>query len=66
MKELGHPSGPAEKQNGVDEVHPIQKEDSYITLTGHRAGEAAIVYDHGADIEALMPKLWDSDYYTES
>ncbi|CAI9759304.1 unnamed protein product [Fraxinus pennsylvanica] len=39
--------------------------DSYITLTGHRAGEAAIVYEHGADIEALMPKLRHSDYYTE-
>ena len=27
-------------------------------------GEAAIVYEHGVDIEALMPKLWHSDYYT--
>ncbi|KAK6923288.1 Nuclear pore complex protein Nup98-Nup96-like, autopeptidase S59 domain, partial [Dillenia turbinata] len=41
-----------------------EKRDSYITLSGHRAGEAAIVYEHGADIEALMPKLKHSDYYT--
>ncbi|XP_074311218.1 nuclear pore complex protein NUP98A-like isoform X3 [Silene latifolia] len=44
---------------------PNQKGDSYITLSGHRAGEAAIVYEHGADIEATMPKLRHSDYYTE-
>lgn len=43
----------------------MQKGGSSITLTGHRAGEAAIVYEHGADIEALMPKLRQSDYYTE-
>jgi hypothetical protein len=32
---------------------------------GHRAGEAAIAYEHGADIEALMPKLRHSDYFTD-
>ena len=53
-----------QKPNGVDD-HSIQKGDSYRTLSGHRAGEAAIVYEHGADIEALMPKLRRSDYYTE-
>lgn len=37
----------------------------YRTIGGHRAGEAAIVYEHGADIEALMPKLRHPDYYTE-
>ncbi|XVF47590.1 hypothetical protein PTKIN_Ptkin03bG0121900 [Pterospermum kingtungense] len=37
-----------------------------MTLSGRGAGEAAnIVYDHGADIEALMPKPRRSDYYTE-
>jgi nuclear pore complex protein Nup98-Nup96 len=36
----------------------------YKTLGGHRAGEAAIVYEHGADVEALMPKLQKSDYLT--
>jgi nuclear pore complex protein Nup98-Nup96 len=36
----------------------------YKTLGGHRAGEAAIVYEHGADVEALMPKLRKSDYFT--
>ncbi|KAL3651060.1 hypothetical protein CASFOL_007463 [Castilleja foliolosa] len=51
------------KTNGV---HDSEKGDnSYITLTGHRAGEAAIVYEHGAGIEALMPKLRHSDYFTE-
>ncbi|XP_043724099.1 nuclear pore complex protein NUP98A isoform X2 [Telopea speciosissima] len=53
------------KENGVHDDNSTQKGDSYITLTGHRAGEAAIVYEHGADIEALMPKLRHSDYYTE-
>lgn len=53
------------KPNGVHDDHSIQKGDSYMTLSGHRAGEAAIVYEHGADIEALMPKLRRSDYYTE-
>lgn len=55
---------PLQKQNGIHEDHG-QKGDSYITISGHRAGEAAIVYEHGADIEALMPKLRHSDYYTE-
>ncbi|KAL6543950.1 hypothetical protein OROGR_010447 [Orobanche gracilis] len=51
-----------QKANGV---HGGEKSESYITLTGHRAGEAAIVYEHGAGIEALMPKLRHSDYFTE-
>ncbi|KAH7655255.1 nuclear pore complex protein Nup98-Nup96 protein [Dioscorea alata] len=55
---------PSLKSNGVHENH-AQKDSSYITLSGHRAGEAAIVYEHGADIEALMPKLRHADYYTE-
>ncbi|XP_023742377.1 nuclear pore complex protein NUP98A [Lactuca sativa] len=57
-----------QKQNGIHHLHDDHsppKSDSYISLTGHRAGEAAIVYEHGADIEALMPKLRHSDYYTE-
>eukprot|EP00262_Sarcandra_glabra_P015275 TRINITY_DN466_c2_g1_i1.p1 TRINITY_DN466_c2_g1~~TRINITY_DN466_c2_g1_i1.p1 ORF type:complete len:1018 (+),score=232.75 TRINITY_DN466_c2_g1_i1:175-3228(+) len=59
---------PIQKPNGVHNDNPSQKgEDSssYITISGHRAGEAAIVYEHGAGIEALMPKLRHSDYYTE-
>ncbi|CAI9093331.1 OLC1v1028809C4 [Oldenlandia corymbosa var. corymbosa] len=36
-----------------------------VAPTGHRAGEAAIAYEHGPEIEALMPKLRHSDYYTE-
>ncbi|KAF8402371.1 hypothetical protein HHK36_013326 [Tetracentron sinense] len=64
-KEQNHSAKPSLKPNGIHDDHSAQKEDSYITLTGHRAGEAAIVYEHGADIEALMPKLRHSDYYTE-
>ncbi|KAK6146564.1 hypothetical protein DH2020_020433 [Rehmannia glutinosa] len=61
-KEQINPVKANQKTNGV---HDGEKGDSYITLTGHRAGEAAIVYEHGADIEALMPKLRHSDYFTE-
>ncbi|KAI4368002.1 hypothetical protein MLD38_016619 [Melastoma candidum] len=53
------------KPNGVTHDHPISKGASSISINGHRAGEAAIAYEHGADIEALMPKLRHSDYYTE-
>jgi len=52
------------RQNGVHEEHN-HRGNGYISISGHRAGEAAIVYEHGADIEALMPKLRHSDYYTE-
>ncbi|KAG5223103.1 nuclear pore complex protein [Salix suchowensis] len=54
-----------QKPNGVHDNNATRKEESYMTISGHRAGEAAIVYEHGADIEALMPKLRCSDYYTE-
>ncbi|XP_010240839.1 PREDICTED: nuclear pore complex protein NUP98A-like isoform X2 [Nelumbo nucifera] len=54
-----------QKPNGSHDDNNIERGESYITLTGHRAGEAAIVYEHGADIEALMPKLRHFDYYTE-
>ncbi|KAK4741264.1 hypothetical protein SAY87_024852 [Trapa incisa] len=53
-----------QKSNGLHEDF-AQKGDSHRTLTGNRAGEAAIAYEHGADIEALMPKLRHSEYYTE-
>ncbi|CAN1299460.1 Nuclear pore complex protein NUP98A [Linum perenne] len=52
----GKAKNPAENGNGNKE---------HVKLSGHRAGEAAIVYEHGADIEALMPKLRRADYYTE-
>ncbi|XWS38102.1 hypothetical protein CRYUN_Cryun19dG0101800 [Craigia yunnanensis] len=65
VKERIHPVRSNQKANGVHDDHSVQKEDSYMTLSGHRAGEAAIVYEHGADIEALMPKLRRSDFYTE-
>ncbi|KAK1565436.1 hypothetical protein Q3G72_026470 [Acer saccharum] len=65
VKERVHPIKINPKPNGVHDDHSVQKDDSYMTLSGHRAGEAAIVYEHGANIEALMPKLRRSDYYTE-
>ncbi|XP_042020495.1 nuclear pore complex protein NUP98A-like [Salvia splendens] len=64
-KEQANPVKGNQKANGVRDGLSTEKGDSYITLTGHRAGEAAIVYEHGAGIEALMPKLRHSDYYTE-
>ncbi|XP_022157427.1 nuclear pore complex protein NUP98A-like isoform X2 [Momordica charantia] len=64
-KDSVHPNKVNQKPNGVHEDHSAPKEDLYRTFGGHRAGEAAIVYEHGADIEALMPKLRHADYYTE-
>ncbi|KAI9081241.1 hypothetical protein K1719_036813 [Acacia pycnantha] len=64
VKEQGEPSGSEHTSNGIKEDHSLSKGNTYMTLSGHRAGEAAIVYEHGADIEALMPKLRQSDYYT--
>lgn len=65
VKEHTHPIKISQKPSSASDDSPIHKGDSYITLSGHRAGEAAIVYEHGADIEAMMPKLRHSDYYTE-
>ncbi|GAB2279776.1 hypothetical protein Dimus_014415 [Dionaea muscipula] len=56
---------PSQNNGTRDGVANPKGGDSYISLNGHRAGEAAIVYEHGADIEAMMPKLRHSDYYTE-
>nr|XP_010914821.1 nuclear pore complex protein NUP98A isoform X1 [Elaeis guineensis] len=47
------PSKPAQKANGIQDDHT------------QKGIQAAIVYEHGADIEALMPKLRHADYYTE-
>lgn len=52
------------KQNGLQVEH-THRGNGYISITGHRAGEAAVAYEHGADIEALMPKLRHSDYYIQ-
>ncbi|WOL06254.1 hypothetical protein Cni_G14986 [Canna indica] len=52
---------PLPKANGIDDH---KASDSYVKISGHRAGKAAIVYEHGADIEALMPKLRQDEYYT--
>ena len=35
------------------------------SISRDRNGEFAITYMHTIDIEALMPKLWHSDYYME-
>ncbi|XP_014523157.1 nuclear pore complex protein NUP98A [Vigna radiata var. radiata] len=64
VKEQGQHTATKPTSNGSNEDHSSQKADMYKTLSGHRAGEAAIVYEHGADVEALMPKLRRSDYYT--
>ncbi|CAN4114551.1 unnamed protein product [Withania somnifera] len=64
-KEDLHTAKLNQKPNGLHKGQHLRKGGSSITLTGHRAGEAAIVYEHGADIEALMPNLCYSDYYTE-
>ncbi|KAH7293405.1 hypothetical protein KP509_28G024900 [Ceratopteris richardii] len=50
------------KANGSHMDHN-HRGNGYLSITGHRAGEAAVAYEHGADIEALMPKLRHSDYY---
>jgi nuclear pore complex protein Nup98-Nup96 len=63
-KEQVQPVPTKHASNGSNEDHSLQKADMYKTLGGHRAGEAAIVYEHGADVEALMPKLRKSDYFT--
>nr|KYP74564.1 Nuclear pore complex protein Nup98-Nup96 [Cajanus cajan] len=64
VKEQAQTTTIKQASNGSNEDHSPQKADMYKTLSGHRAGEAAIVYEHGADVEALMPKLRRSDYYT--
>eukprot|EP00249_Psilotum_nudum_P023544 c28918_g1_i2 orf=482-3577(-) len=50
------------KENGFHSEYNFRG-NGYISIAGHRAGEAAIAYEHGADIEALMPKLRHSEYY---
>lgn len=65
VKEQLYPVKNYHKLNGVLNDRSVQIDDPHMTLGGHRAGEAAIVYEHGVTIEALMPKLRRSDYYTE-
>ncbi|XP_021843174.1 nuclear pore complex protein NUP98A isoform X2 [Spinacia oleracea] len=65
INERSHPVRTSQKPGAMSDDTSNHKGNSYITLSGHRAGEAAIVYEHGADIEAMMPKLRHSDYYTE-
>ncbi|XP_013657759.1 nuclear pore complex protein NUP98A [Brassica napus] len=60
-EESTHPSANGnQKSNGTTSTdHAVEKDRPYRTLGGNRAGEAA------TDIEALMPKLRQSDYFTE-
>lgn len=53
------------KQNSTHGGEAGHRGNGYISVTGHRAGKAAVAYEHGADIEALMPKLRHSDYYIQ-
>lgn len=53
------------KQNSMHGGEAGHRGNGYISVTGHRAGKAAVAYEYGADIEALMPKLWHSDYYIQ-
>ncbi|WJX55187.1 hypothetical protein P8452_40987 [Trifolium repens] len=64
VKEQVQPVPTKHASNRSNEDHSLQKADMYKTLGGHIAGEASIVYEHGADVEALMPKLQKSDYLT--
>ncbi|XP_008800301.2 nuclear pore complex protein NUP98A-like isoform X2 [Phoenix dactylifera] len=60
------PTKPSQKQNGFHADHAEKESDSSpTTFSGHKAREAAVVYEHGADIEALVPKLHHAEYYTE-
>lgn len=55
-----------QKPSGMENDFTQKGRDSNPGVTGPRTGEAAaIVYEHGPGIEALMPKLRHSDYYTE-
>ncbi|KAJ0235870.1 Nuclear pore complex protein NUP98A [Hirschfeldia incana] len=60
-EERTHPSANGnQKSNGTTSTnHAVEKDLPYRTLGGNGAGEAA------TDIEALMPKLRQSDYFTE-
>ncbi|XP_074319202.1 nuclear pore complex protein NUP98A-like isoform X2 [Silene latifolia] len=55
----------SEKPNGRCDNKTNQQGDSYITRSGNRGDDAAIIYEHGADVEATMPKLRHAEYYTE-
>ncbi|KAH0853897.1 hypothetical protein HID58_090619 [Brassica napus] len=55
-----------QKSNGATSTdHAGEIDRPSRILGGHRAGKAAVVYENGADIEALLPKLRQSDYFTE-
>ena len=39
--------------------------EGYKAISPQRAGDVAISFEHGAEIESIMPKLRSDDYYTE-
>ncbi|KAK8951302.1 hypothetical protein KSP39_PZI003833 [Platanthera zijinensis] len=49
----------------VDRYAIDRDKESHSSISGRRASEAAISFEHGAGIESLMPKLSRGDYYTE-
>nr|XP_029118070.1 nuclear pore complex protein NUP98A isoform X2 [Elaeis guineensis] len=59
-------SKPSQKLNGfhADRAEKASRL-SPTNFSWHGAGEAAFVYEHGADIDALVPKLHHAEYYTE-
>lgn len=60
------PKEHVEKVNGVHNGDVQKGADSpYAKIHGHTAAEATNVREHGTGIEAQMPKLRHSDYYTE-
>ncbi|XP_020573490.1 nuclear pore complex protein NUP98A isoform X2 [Phalaenopsis equestris] len=67
--ENGHaeqtPSKPPQQPNGLKDNHANRTKDSHFSISSRRASEAAISYEHGADIEALMPKLSLDNYFCE-
>ncbi|KAA8536678.1 hypothetical protein F0562_029156 [Nyssa sinensis] len=58
-------ANPNLKPNQMCDYSSIQRADLHVIVPGHKVGEAARVHEHGLDVEALMPKLRRTDYYTK-
>ncbi|CAM8917863.1 unnamed protein product [Rhodiola kirilowii] len=53
------------KTNGIHSNNPTVNGESHKSLVGRRSGDADIIYEHGAGVESLLPKLGSPDYYTQ-
>ncbi|KAL9685428.1 hypothetical protein QQ045_022878 [Rhodiola kirilowii] len=53
------------KTNGIQSNNPTVNGESHKSLVGRRSGDADIIYEHGAGVESLLPKLRSPDYYTQ-